>query len=80
MSDLTARVTASESNFHVEGYERISYDLTYVNGVFDVANRELAEAYLPYGRTLMVIDEVVYDLYRDSIDAYFAHYLSLIHI
>ena len=74
MSDLTARVTASESNFHVEGYERISYDLTYVNGVFDVANRELAEAYLPYGRTLMVIDEVVYDLYRDSIDAYFAHY------
>ncbi|BBX67252.1 sedoheptulose 7-phosphate cyclase [Mycolicibacterium psychrotolerans] len=74
MSDLTARVTASERNFHVEGYERISYDLTYVDGVFDVANTELADAYRRYGRTLMVIDEVVYDLYRDSIDAYFDHH------
>ncbi|KRE27394.1 3-dehydroquinate synthase [Mycobacterium sp. Soil538] len=74
MSDLTARVTASERNFHVEGYERISYDLTYVDGVFDRANTELADAYRRYGRTLMVIDEVVYDLYRDSIDAYFDHH------
>lgn len=74
MSDLTARVTASERNFHVEGYERISYDLTYVDGVFDLANSELADAYRRYGRTLMVIDEVVYDLYRDSIEAYFDHH------
>ncbi len=71
MSDLTARVTASDRTFHVEGYERISYDLTYVEGVFDVGNTELADAYRRYGRTLMVIDEVVYDLYRDSIDTYF---------
>ncbi|MBI5336474.1 3-dehydroquinate synthase [Mycobacterium sp. BK558] len=74
MSDLTARVTASERNFHVEGYERISYDLTYVDGVFDIDNTQLADAYRRYGRTLMVIDEVVYDLYRDSIDAYFDHH------
>lgn len=74
MSDLTARVTASESNFHVEGYERIAYDLTYVDGVFDVDNTALADAYRRYGRTLMVVDEVVYDLYRDSIDAYFDHH------
>lgn len=74
MSDLTARVTASERNFHVEGYERISYDLSYVDGVFDIDNTQLADAYRRYGRTLMVIDEVVYDLYRDSIDAYFDHH------
>src|SRR5690349_2563332 len=74
MSDLTARVTASESNFHVEGYERISYDLTYVNGVFDVANRELADCYRPYGRALMVVDETVYDLYRERIHAYFGRH------
>jgi demethyl-4-deoxygadusol synthase len=74
MSDLTARVTASDRNFHVEGFERIEYDLTYVDGIFEIGSTELADAYRSYGRTLMVIDEVVYDLYRDRIDAYFAHH------
>ena len=32
MSDMTARVTASDRYFHVEGYERIAYDLVYVDG------------------------------------------------
>jgi demethyl-4-deoxygadusol synthase len=74
MSDLTARVTASDRSFHVEGYERIAYDLVYVDGVFDPANADLADCYRPYGRALMVIDETVYGLYRDRIDAYFAHH------
>ncbi len=34
MSDLKARVTASERSFRVEGQERIEYDLVYVDGVF----------------------------------------------
>jgi len=74
MSDLTARVTASDNSFHVEGYERIAYDLTYVDGIFEVGSSDLADAYRRYGRTLMVIDEVVYDLYRDRIDTYFDHH------
>ena len=34
MSDLQARVTNSPRAFHVEGYEKIEYDLVYVDGVF----------------------------------------------
>ncbi|HKV21962.1 MAG TPA: sedoheptulose 7-phosphate cyclase [Mycobacterium sp.] len=74
MSDLTARVTASDRSFHVEGYERIAYDLVYVDGVFDPANTDLADCYRPYGRALMVIDETVYELYRARIDEYFDHH------
>jgi len=74
MSNLQAHVTADERSFSVEGYERIQYDLVYVDGVFDVANTQLADAYRPYGRTLMVVDETVLSLYRESIDAYFSHH------
>ena len=74
MSDMSARVTASERAFHVEGYERIAYDLLYVDGVFELANTELADCYRDYGRALMVIDETVYRLYRQRIDDYFAHH------
>src|SRR4029079_12494648 len=74
MSDLTARVTASDRSFRVEGYERIAYDLVYVDGVFEPANSDLADCYRDYGRALMVIDETVYGLYRERIEAYFAHY------
>lgn len=74
MSAMEAKVTAGERAFHVEGYERIEYDLIYVDGVFDVGNRELADSYRQYGRCLMVVDETVYGLYRDRIDAYFDHH------
>jgi demethyl-4-deoxygadusol synthase len=74
MSNLQARVTATDNNLHVEGHELIEYDLTYVDGVFDVANTELADAYRPYGRALMVIDETVYDLYATAITTYFDHH------
>lgn len=74
MSDLQARVISSPRAFHVEGYEKIQYDLIYVDGVFSRDNPELAETYGPYGRTLMVVDETVYDLYRDEIHAYFDHH------
>src|SRR6195952_2751430 len=74
MSDLQARVTASERSFRVEGYERIDYDLVYVDGVFAPENTDLADCYRDYGRTLMVVDETVYDLYSEAIRAYFGHH------
>lgn len=74
MSTMKARVTVSDSTFHVEGYEKIEYDLQYVNGVFDIGQSALADCYRAYGRALMVVDETVYALYRPQIDAYFAHH------
>ncbi|OAN41472.1 3-dehydroquinate synthase [Mycolicibacterium iranicum] len=74
MSTMKARVAVSDSTFHVEGYEKIEYDLQYVNGVFDIGQSALADCYRAYGRTLMVVDETVYALYRPQIDEYFAHH------
>jgi demethyl-4-deoxygadusol synthase len=74
MSDLQARVTVSPRAFRVEGYERIAYDLVYVDGVFGIDSPELADTYGPYGRALMVIDETVYGLYSQQIHAYFDFY------
>lgn len=74
MSNLQARVTASPKAFHVEGYEKIEYDLLYVDGVFSVDNPELADSYRPYGRALMVVDESVFELYGDAARSYFDHH------
>ena len=71
---MRARVSATEKAFHVEGYEKIEYDLVYVDGVFDVDRSELAECYRPYGRALMVVDESVYAYYQDAIHRYFGHH------
>ncbi|MGZ8180141.1 sedoheptulose 7-phosphate cyclase [Williamsia sp. SKLECPSW1] len=71
---MQASVTATDTSFHVEGYEKIEYDLVYVDGVFDTADRHLADAYAPYGRCLMVVDESVAALYGDRFRAYFAHH------
>ena len=74
MSNMQASVTATDTSFHVEGYEKIEYDLVYVDGVFDTANRHLADAYAPYGRCLMVVDESVAGLYGERFRAYFDHH------
>jgi len=74
VSNLQARVTADDRTFHVEGYEKIEYDLVYVDGVFDTANTELADSYRPYGRALMVVDDSVLALYGDAIHTYFRHH------
>jgi demethyl-4-deoxygadusol synthase len=71
MSDMQARVINSPRAFHVEGYEKIEYDLVYADGVFSPDNPELADTYRPYGRVLMVVDETVYGLYGREIHAYF---------
>ncbi len=74
MSNLQAQVTMNRNGFHVEGYEKIEYELLYVDGVFSPANSALADSYRPFGRALMVIDETVYQLYGDEIHSYFDHY------
>lgn len=74
MSNLQARVTAGDRAFHVEGYERIEYDLLYVDGVFAPENTELADSYHPYGRALAVVDDTVYRIYGEVMQSYFDHH------
>ncbi|KAI1134486.1 Dehydroquinate synthase-like protein [Hypoxylon sp. FL0543] len=74
MSDLKASVQETNHGFHVEGYEKIEYDFTFVDGVFDVANPHLAECYRKWGRVLAVTDKNVYGLYGRKMENYFNHY------
>lgn len=69
-----ATFRATETAFHVEAYEKIDYSLLYVEGAFAVENTEIAENYRQFGRCLMVVDETVYGLYGEEIQAYFEHY------
>ncbi|KAI4202915.1 MAG: hypothetical protein LQ346_001888 [Caloplaca aetnensis] len=74
MSDLTASVLETKNGFHVDGYEKISYDFTFLDGVFNVENRQLAECYQKWGRVLAVTDMNVFDVYGEQIEKYFQHY------
>lgn len=74
MGNVQATFRATETAFHVEGYEKINFSLLYVEGAFAVDNAEIAESYRQFGRCLMVVDETVYGLYREEIQAYFKHY------
>jgi demethyl-4-deoxygadusol synthase len=74
MSQIEAKFVATDTTFRVEGYEKIEYDLLFVEGVFDPKNRELADSYKKFGRCLMVVDANVHRLYQDQIEAYFEHY------
>ncbi|MDF2977650.1 MAG: 3-dehydroquinate synthase [Actinomycetospora sp.] len=67
-------LTATESAFHVEGYQKIDYSLVLTDGVFAPENTGLAEAYRPYGRCLAVVDATVDELHGDAMRAYFAHH------
>ena len=69
-----ATLTATETAFHVEAYEKIDYSLVYADGVFDPQNTRLADQYRAHGRCLMVVDDTVHGLYREQIDTYFAHH------
>ena len=74
MSDFRSTFEATETAFHVEGYEKIDFTLLYVEGAFALENPEIAQSYLQFNRCLMVVDEVVYELYREQIQTYFQHY------
>jgi 3-dehydroquinate synthase len=70
MSDLKATVAETKAGFHVEGYEKIEYDFTFMDGVFNPANPQLANCYERWGRCLAVMDLNIYNVYGK----YFDHY------
>lgn len=74
MSDLQATVIETKNGFHVDGYERISYDFTFLDGVFNPENRQLAACFEQWGRVLAVTDLNVYNIYGAQIEKYFEHH------
>jgi demethyl-4-deoxygadusol synthase len=74
MGGVQATFSATANAFHVEGYEKIDFDLLYVDGAFALENPEIADCYRLLGRCLMVIDRQVHALYGEAIQAYFAHH------
>ncbi len=67
-------VTETDTEFHVEAYEKVDYTLRYVDGVFDPANVQLADSYRSWGRCLAVVDATVDTLYGARMRAYFEHH------
>ncbi|MBH8573799.1 sedoheptulose 7-phosphate cyclase [Nostocaceae cyanobacterium CENA369] len=74
MSIVQTKLETSANAFHVEGYEKIEYDLVYVDGVFDIRNQELADIYKSFGRCLTVVDANVSRFYGSQIQDYFQYY------
>ena len=74
MSTVKANFVATETAFHVEGYEKIDFSLVYVDGAFNIKNTELAESYKNFGRCLAVVDHNINRLYGKQIRKYFQHY------
>lgn len=74
MSIVQTKLEATETAFHVEGYEKIEYSLVYANGAFNIENPEVADNYKKFGRCLAVVDANVNRLYGEEIESYFKHY------
>jgi 3-dehydroquinate synthase len=74
MSIVQAKFEAQAAAFHVEGYEKIEYDLVYVDGVFEIKNPQLADIYKNFGRCLAVVDANVSHFYSTQIQKYFQYH------
>lgn len=74
MSDLKATVTETKAGYHVEGYEKIEYDFTFLDGVFQKENSQLADCFKVWKRCLTVMDLNIFNLYGKQLQAYFDHY------
>lgn len=74
MSDLKATVQETKAGFHVEGYEKIEYDFTFLDGVFNKQNSQLADCYKRWQRCLAVMDLNIYNVYGKEMQEYFDHY------
>ncbi|KAJ3546040.1 hypothetical protein NM208_g2210 [Fusarium decemcellulare] len=74
MSDMSATVEPTATGFSVCGYEKIEYDFEFLDGVFNVANPQLAQAYRPWGRALAVMDLNIFNLYGADMQRYFDHH------
>lgn len=74
MGIAQAKFSATDTAFHVEGYEKIEFNLIFVDDVFDCDRAELAANYKSFGRCLAVVDHNVNRLYGNQIQAYFSHH------
>jgi 3-dehydroquinate synthase len=74
MSDMKATVAETPKGFHVEGYEKIEYDFTFIDNVFDVEKKDLADCYQQWGRCLAVMDANIFEVYGEEVQRYFDHY------
>ena len=74
MSDLRASVVETKAGFHVEGYEKIEYDFTFLDGIFDTRNCDLAKCYERWGRCLAVMDLNIFNVYGEQMQEYFDHF------
>ncbi|CAO2648824.1 Nn.00g097730.m01.CDS01 [Neocucurbitaria sp. VM-36] len=74
MSDLKATVQETKNGFHVEGYEKIEYDFTFLDGIFNTANPQLANCYERWGRCLAVMDLNIFNIYGEEMQKYFDHH------
>ena len=74
MGNVQAKFEATDTVFHVEGYEKIEFSLSFVNRLFNVKNTELAESYRGFGRCLAVVDHNVNRFYGAEIKQYFKYY------
>jgi 3-dehydroquinate synthase len=52
----------------------VEYDFTFLDGVFDPQNKQLADCYQRWGRALAVMDLNIYNLYGEQMQKYFDHH------
>jgi 3-dehydroquinate synthase len=74
MSDMKASVAETEAGFHVEGYEKIEYDFSFVDGVFDKNYDGLAKCFQRWQRCLAVMDLNIFNVYGKMMQEYFDHH------
>ncbi|KAK7727668.1 hypothetical protein SLS57_002710 [Botryosphaeria dothidea] len=74
MSDMKATVAETQAGFHVQGWEKIEYDFTFLDNIFDIRNRQLADCYERWGRCLAVMDFNIFSIYGVQMQEYFDHY------
>jgi len=74
MSDMKASVAETKTGFHVEGYEKIEYDFSFIDGVFDKQKGDLADCFKRWRRCLAVMDMNIYNVYGKQMQEYFEHH------
>ncbi|KAF2765163.1 3-dehydroquinate synthase [Teratosphaeria nubilosa] len=74
MSDMKASVQETKAGFHVEGYEKIEYDFTFIDNVFDKKKDELAQCFKRWQRCLAVMDLNIFNMYGNQMQEYFDHH------
>ena len=74
MSDMSAKVVETNNGFHVEGYEKIEYDFSFTENIFDKNNDGLAKQFTRLNRCLAVMDTNIFNVYGQQLKDYFDHY------